>query len=199
MRLKYMYVATPNAHEVSTTALTPAHVYLSPLTRWGIIVCLHRRARAAKQAANNMLGSELVDGSVGGGATHGKATATPTMVEIRTTPTTAPPPMSTGGDAGTTKKEAAGGGAATTAVPALFPAPVAAARALFSTMNGATDRQIKAALFTAAAQVLGGTLVLDKMTVIAEGGAKRVQMMEAGREWPNNEFGGLLSAIADAE
>ena len=122
-------------------------------------------------------------------------TATPTMVEIPTTPTTAPPPVSTGGDAGTTKKEAAGGGAATTTVPA----PVAAARTLFSTMDGTTDRQIKAALVMGAAQVLGGSLVLDKMTVIAEGGAKRTQLMEMGREWPNNEFGGLLSAIADAE
>jgi hypothetical protein len=127
---------------------------------------------------------------------HGMPTATPTMVEIPTTPTTAPP-VSTGGDAGTTKKEApgGGGGAATTTVPA----PVAAARTLFSTMDGTTDRQIKAALFTAAAQVLGGSLVLDKMTVIAEGGAKRTQLMEMGREWPNSEFGGLLSAIADAE
>ena len=117
------------------------------------------------------------------------------MVEISTTPTTAPP-VSTGGDAGTTKKEAAGGGgAATTTVPA----PVAAARTLFSTMDGTTDRQIKAALVMGAAQVLGGSLVLDKMTVIAEGGAKRTQLMEMGREWPNNEFGGLLSAIADAE
>ena len=107
--------------------------------------------------------------------------------------------MGTSGEAGTTKKEASGGGAATTTVPVPVPAPVAAARALFSTMDGTTDRQIKAALFTAAGQVLGGALVLDKMTVIAEGGAKRVQMMEAGREWPNNEFGGLLSAIADAE
>ena len=113
-----------------------------------------------------------------------------------TTPTTAPP-VSTGGDAGTTKKEAAGGGggAATTTVPA----PVAAARTLFSTMDGTTDRQIKAALVMGAAQVLGGSLVLDKATVIAEGGAKRTQLMEMGREWPNSEFGGLLSAIADAE
>jgi hypothetical protein len=116
------------------------------------------------------------------------------MVENPTTPTTAPQ-MSTGGDAGTTKKEAAGGGAATTTVPA----PVAAARTLFSTMDGTTDRQMKAALFTAAAQVLGGALVLDKATVIAEGGAKRTQLMEMGREWPNSEFGGLLSAMANSE
>ena len=103
--------------------------------------------------------------------------------------------MSTGGDARTTKKEAAGGGAATTTVPA----PVAAARELFATMDGntATDRGIKAALVMGAAQVLGGSLVLDKATVIAEGGAKRTQLMEMGREWPNTEFGGLLSAMAD--
>jgi hypothetical protein len=186
-------------HVVSPNALTPArHILLSAFPRWGIIVCLHRRARAAKQAANNRLGSELVDvapaGPVGGGATHGMPTATPTMVEIPTTPTTAPP-MSTGGDAGTTKKEAAGGGAATTTIPA----PVAAARTLFSTMDGTTDRQIKAALVMGAAQVLGGSLVLDKMTVIAEGGAKRTQLMEMGREWPNSEFGGLLSAMVDSE
>ena len=99
------------------------------------------------------------------------------------------------GGAGATSKSAACGETAT-----VGPASVAAARALFSSMGGeATDRQIKAALFTAAAQVLGGSLVLDKMTVIAEGGAKRTQLMEMGREWPNNEFGGLLSAIADAE
>ena len=145
-------------------------------------------------------------GPVDDGTTVGKTTATPTMVEIPTTPTTpsTAPPMSTGGDVGTTKKEAAGGTSdrfmgSNPMHPATVPAPVAAARELFSTMDGATDRQIKAALFTAAGQVLGGALVLDKMTVIAEGGAKRVQMMEAGREWPNNEFGGLLSAIADAE
>jgi len=127
------------------------------------------------------------------------------MVEIPTTPTTAPLPMSTGGDARTTKKEASGGGAATTTVPVPVPvpvpAPVAAARELFAAMDGntATDRGIKAALVMGAAQVLGGSLVLDKATVIAEGGAKRAQLMEMGREWPNSEFGGLLSAIADAE
>jgi hypothetical protein len=83
----------------------------------------------------------------------------------------------------------------------VVPASVAATRALFGTIGagGATDRQIKAALLSAAAQVLGGALVLDKATVIAEGGAKRVQLMEMGREWPNSEFGGLLSAMADAE
>ena len=194
-------------HVVSTTAPTPAYTYTPLLfSRWGIIVCLHRRARAAKQAANNQLGSELpAVAPVVGRATHGTtAAATPTMVEIPSTPTTAPLPMSTGRDARTTKKEAAGGTSdrfmgSNPMHPATVPAPVAAARELFSTMDGATDRQIKAALFTAAGQVLGGALVLDKMTVIAEGGAKRVQMMEAGREWPNNEFGGLLSAIADAE
>ena len=92
--------------------------------------------------------------------------------------------------------EAAGGGTAK-----MIPASVAATRALFGSIDagGATDRQIKAALVSAAAQVLGGALVLDKMTVIAEGGAKRVQLMEMGREWPNTEFGGLLSAMTDAE
>ena len=39
----------------------------------------------------------------------------------------------------------------------------------------------------------------DGRGVIAEGGAKRAQLMEMGREWPNSEFGGLLSAMADAE
>ena len=83
----------------------------------------------------------------------------------------------------------------------MVPASVAATRALFGSIDagGATDRQIKAALVSAAAQVLGGSLVLDKATVIAEGGAKRTQLMEMGREWPNSEFGGLLSAMADAE
>ena len=137
-----------------------------------------------------------------GRATHGTtAAAMPTMVEIPSTPTTAPPPMGTSGEAGTTKKEASGGGAATTTVSVPVPVPVAAARELFATMDGntATDRGIKAALVMGAAQVLGGSLVLDKATVIAEGGAKRAQLMEMGREWPNSEFGGLLSAIADAE
>ena len=101
-----------------------------------------------------------------------------------------------GGGAGATSKTAACGETAT-----VVPASVAAARALFSTMDGnvATDRGIKAALFSAAAQVLDGSLVLDKATVIAEGGAKRTQLMEMGREWPNTEFGGLLGAIVDAE
>ena len=103
-----------------------------------------------------------------------------------------------GGGAGATSKTAACG---ETATATLVPASVAAARALFSTMDGnvATDRGIKAALFSAAAQVLDGSLVLDKATVIAEGGAKRTQLMEMGREWPNTEFGGLLGAIVDAE
>ena len=116
--------------------------------------------------------------------------------------TTSPQPMEekrdgdgAGGGAGVTSKTAACGETAT-----VVPASVAAARALFSSMGGeATDRQIKAALFSAAAQVLGGAIVLDKATVIAEGMSKRTQMMEMGREWPNDEFGGLLSAIADAE
>ena len=137
-----------------------------------------------------------------GRATHGTtAAATPTMVEIPSTPTTAPLPMSTGRDARTTKKEAAGGGAAATTVPAPVPAPVAAARELFATMDGntATDRGIKAALVMGAAQVQGGSLVLDKATVIAEGGAKRKWLVEQGREWPSREFGGLILAVADAD
>ena len=91
---------------------------------------------------------------------------------------------------------ALGGGSIST-----VPAPVAAARELFATMDGntATDRGIKAALVMGAAQVLGGSLVLDKAAVIAEGGAKRAQLMKMGREWPNSEFGGLLRAMADAE
>ena len=178
----------------------PRFGYYSPFCWKGCLNLRDRRARAATQAANNRLGSELVNvapaGPVaGGGATHGKPTATPTMVEIPTTPTTAPPPMSTGGDAGATKKEAAGGGAATTTVPA----PVAAARELFATMDGnitVTDREIKATLVKGAAQVLGGSLVLDRATVIALGEELEVVLMELGREWPNSEFRGLLSAMA---
>ena len=88
---------------------------------------------------------------------------------------------------------ALGGGSIST-----VPAPVAAARELFATMDGNTAT-IKAALVMGAAQVLGGSLVLDKAAVIAEGGAKRAQLMKMGREWPNSEFGGLLRAMADAE
>ena len=125
-----------------------------------------------------------------------------TVATATTTTTKAPLPMEEKRDEGPrvgTQRES------TLDVPMalslVVPASVAATRALFGSIDagGATDRQIKAALVSAAAKVLGGALVLDKMTVIAEGGAKRVQMMEAGREWPNNEFGGLLSAIADAE
>ena len=143
-----------------------------------------------RAAANNQLGSELpAVAPVVGRATHGTIAAVTStmMVEIPTTPTT-------GGDARTTKKEAAGGGAATTTVPA----PVAAARELFATMDGNTAT-IKAALVMGAAQVQGGSLVLDKATVIAEGGAKRKWLVEQGREWPSREFGGLIIAVADAD
>jgi predicted secreted protein len=86
------------------------------------------------------------------------------------------------------------GGASISTVPA----PVAAARELFATMDGNTAT-IKAALVMGAAQVQGGSLVLDKATVIAEGGAKRKWLVEQGREWPSREFGGLIIAVADAD
>ena len=78
---------------------------------------------------------------------------------------------------------------------------VAAALAFFVLLAraDATDRKIKATLYKAAGQVMEGTLVLDKATVIAEGGAARARLMEMGREWPNSEFGALLGAIVDAE
>ena len=60
----------------------------------------------------------------------------------------------------------------------------------------ATDREIKATLVKGAAQVLGGSLVLDRATVIALGEELEVVLMELGREWPNSEFRGLLSAMA---
>jgi hypothetical protein len=91
-----------------------------------------------------------------------------------------------------------GGAAVARTVSSMERESVAATVALFATMDGATDRQVKAALFTAAAQVLGDILVLDKATAIALGGAKRAELIEAGREWPNTEFGGLLAAMVEA-
>ena len=126
------------------------------------------------------------------GGTQKEGTRSPPLAQPFT------PPMPTAAGMGMAKTAAGVGAAMVVPTATVLPTtPVAATRALFSSMDGATDRQIKTALVVGAGQVLGGTLILDKATVIAEGGAKRVQLMEMGREWPNIEFGGLLSAMAD--
>ena len=175
-----------------------------------------RRVRANEQAANNLLGTELANVPATPYTTP--LTATPAKIEVTTTAaaTAAAPPLEEKRDDGPPENNNSNINNNSTSDPStatpnkslgssipmaepLAPA-VAAALALFSTMDGeATDRKIKATLYNAAGQVMGGTLVLDKATVIAEGGAARARLMEMGREWPNSEFGALLGAIVDAE